>query len=407
MRGAVTKPIGYRGLILLAITSVSCLTSEARAQDLRVEEDSVVILARLPVSEGTVERSIRLTGPSVINGAKLTLLAEDLRAVDQGSVEDFIDRGNVSLSGGVEPVAFPANATIAVTGVERSGTFRGSFVVSLATPAGSTADTVTLRVIVRPDVELSAAVPEGGYLRANCSGVGCPVARGLIHGLVDTNSLTVRVSPAGDFAVTVEEVQLVLVGALSGEVAPLDPQLMPTSVPPGGSTLTVDLPPDGLRPDAYSGHLAITVADVPRPIEAELSVAVRHGPIIALVVLLIGIGLSRCFVKIGKTEGAEPKLVPFSGFVWRGPAPNPGIRFFAWFTGIPWPVGNATAAHWSRWLVFGVLIVAAGIEGTQLLYVNDATFGDTWITDYAGVFLWPFTADVILRGLGNLKWPLT
>ena len=92
-----------------------------------------------------------------------------------------------------------------------------------------------------------------------------------------------------------------------------------------------------------------------------------------------------------------------SGFRWREGAPDGLARALSGLSGVPWSRDDRVEGY-LRGLATLVLLFAALMGGLGQLYVNNSTFGDTFLVDYAAVFLWPFGADILARGLGNLKW---
>jgi hypothetical protein len=147
-----------------------------------------------------------------------------------------------------------------------------------------------------------------------------------------------------------------------------------------------------LQADHYRGELLVFV-NGSQPVHAPFGLDVRLGPLWALVLLLIGVVTSRFVVPISKAPVADANTKEPRGT---------GLAFM--LTGVHWRAGDKPF----RWLIRPVgtlvLLLAAVTQGFELLYVNDGAFGDTGFLDYAKVFLWPFTADVVTRGLGNLPW---
>jgi hypothetical protein len=358
----------------------------------------------------------------------MTVMIRDLTSDDldlvvvSGDLADatsdaFIDRRNVALAPVSSIGEGTINLTLTVSGIALPGTFSGPFEIRLM--SGDTivaSDTALARVLVRPRADVTAIVPEEGFQRAKCT-IACRLARWLVHGDVHLDSIDVHLSHTALDTLQVGNAVLVLVGARSGSAVRVGPQQLSGFVPPEGATVALPSGRTTLEPDSYSGKLAITVPDLPRPVETPFRVDVRSGPGLALIVLLLGIACSRWFVEINQApnrsglghqamERKEGLWFKLAGFAWYPTAPDWGTRTFAFLTGVPWTADNRFEGHLRRLAVF-LLYAAAAVEGMNRLYTSNSTFGAAPLADYAAMFFWPFTAEVVTRGLGNLKWPRT
>ena len=365
--------------------------------------DSVVVSARLPMT-GTVRRSVRLA-PIGISGS-LVFLASDLIKRDGDPERDFIDAGQVQVSPMQVPSG-PFNLTIQVGVPIRPGNYEGDLTLSV----GGISETAKLIVRVEASPVVKVAAISSAHERVLCRPVvSCFVARGLVHALADRGSIPLRLERADPGTLGANRLPLNLVASQTGETQRIGEPAESIVVPEGGVAIDIALPLDEIRPDAYAGTLYLEVGGT--LIDAgPVQISVRAGPLVPILLILLGVVISRAFVRIGTSDrGAtdDPRFWPsvVSGFNWIGRAPSYGTAGFAMALGIPWSKDqDHTHEQNIRWFFMALLLLAALIQGLEVVYIADPTFGDNWIFDYAKALLWLFTLDMVLRGLGNLWWP--
>lgn len=262
---------------------------------------------------------------------------------------------------------------------------------------------------------------DSAFQRVRCSsGFTCSLARGLLHDRVTKDSLEFRLesadastSPGASATApgpTVNSLQLVLFGARSREIAPVDPHTpaAPLAVSAEGVLESYIIHRLDLPADHYRGEVLVLIDGKPATVRAAAGLDVRHGPGLPLLLLLLGLLGSRTIVRFGSVNGTTPArskwtkpLRLLAGFDWEHKAPHWGVAALAWASGVPWKEGSP----WMSAVRAGsalTLLVAVVVQGIELLYVADGAFGDAYLFDHAKIFLWPFTADIATRALGHL-----
>jgi hypothetical protein len=243
--------------------------------------------------------------------------------------------------------------------------------------------------------QVRVVVGDSALQRVRCSPIWCSTARLLLHGRVTEGSLALLLVHDAAVNVQVERLDLALLGARSGEVLAVSPLLTRVSVPPAGLSINYPIVLKSASPDRYRGDVVVTIAGAAPPARSPLRLDVRQGPGWPVVLLILGIGFSRLLLPINKPDKFLDQLMHF-------------------FTAVPEPVhvaGETTHDKKKKCRemlvrragVF-VFVLAAVIEGLEQVYVNDPSFGDS-VLDYTTAFFWPFAADVMGRGVGNIKWP--
>jgi hypothetical protein len=417
---------------LFAAALVACVASpiSATAQELILERDVLFMSGRLPLVESSLARSLRVTATGIDSTLSLDFVPEDLVLSGGAPNFDVIDRRHVTMSQASLDPDVPEDVVVTVAGLTRAGIYEGAFEVRLMAADGRVlADkTALIRLDVRPAAEIQLVAADSAMQRVNCTWA-CLWAERLVHQGVTSDELTLRLQHTAPVTLDVTSLELVLFGSHSRELVSIPPQLLPDTlgaVPPKGATATYSLPRGTLAPDAYRGELLIELAGVEQPVHANFRLDVRDGPLLPMVLLASGIMLSRLLVKLGfsvppKADGSSrtaagpgtteaykaPWPTALAGFRWQHPAPDRPTATFAWLSGVPWSseMGVTAFPRVARAVAVLVLLATAAAQGIETLYVNDPTFGDSFVLDYLKVFLWPFTADVVVRGLANIKWP--
>lgn len=404
--------------IIALVVWVAAPTVEASAQ-VEVDTTAIELRGRLPLASG-VSRSFRVTllDTSPVETATIEILAGDLIEVD-GPSGSFIDRSHVSLTAPQLRKGVPANATITVREVEHPGTFNGRAVLRVPGHPEGTSDTIDITVKVLPSIALQFHVPSAGYQRVSCrSRLSCAVGSRLVHDAAVDSLFRILITNSAQDSIPLRRLRITQVGQSSGQpYTPVD-SIINRALPVGPEVLTVLLPRTQLPAGHYDGEIRADIQDA-GAVLASIAFDVRLGPIWMLTVLFTGILVSRLLTKINKTRDntAAPSasngivarvLRALSGFSWEHRRPDFAVGLLAVLSGLPWATdqkGRKYLEFVARAVTIIVLLIAAVSKGVETLYVGNATFGEKPILAYTSVFLWPFVAEVVTRGLGNLKWP--
>lgn len=239
--------------------------------------------------------NIQLTAPGrAVQG--LRILASDLDRSETPAAR--IERSSVTGPASTSLIADqPQDLRITVANIALPGTYKGTlrfYIPEQSEPALTVP--LELRVDARPDVK--AVYPTLNRQAVRCSGWSCGIA-----GIV-LPSGTVRVDwpvPLENRTLqqaVIEEATLMLRGEKSGELLPAEAlkidQELPAKLGVGQlSTFKLRLAPEKASADAYRGQLRLKLQGSDDPLLISLELSVREGPLLALIVIVLGICMGR------------------------------------------------------------------------------------------------------------------
>lgn len=230
-------------------------------------------------------------------------------------------------------------------------------------------------------------------------------------------------------------VRMMAVGDASGQLLTVDRGSV--LLPPWtamAEAIPIDTLP-GLRADRYAGAIWVRTEGIEQMSSVPFILYVKDGIIPFLTVLLLGFLLGRLGLKIGnagtmtgggsdpnagekgtggesgKAGGLRKYLVSgfrsVSGFQWHGDqGPNGWRQSLAFLSGVAWTEDDDKMPQFRARALGGIVVLGmATYQGLKVLYLNNPTFGDGGVLDYAAVLVWALAADGGQRYLANLKWP--
>lgn len=257
--------------------------------------------------------------------------------------------------------------------------------------------------------------------RVSCPGDWCKALAGLLLGPVASeNSVPLVLANWGLDPLTITNIHMVATGEtseafLEGTGDSLDVEGMTAKL------VHLRLPSlVSIRADRYVGEIRVRTEGVDDTASISFDLDVRDGPWLVILALLMGLLAGRLAVKINQSGGTDELsgwwnflLFPWAaGFLWKkGPAgeKNGSAGWPAFIgstlTGVAWTVDSSKKHQFRvRAGISATLLVVVIYEGLKLLYLNDATFGDNGILDYAAVFAWAVATDGGQRFVTNLGW---
>lgn len=383
----IVAPACFAALVCAAVPS-----ARISGQEVVLTDTLLVLTQRLPGAANDLTRSVGVRFADVSDADEIEFVPGDLTLDEPRPGGPLIDRSNVMATLPELRDGGPYDLVIQFSNVREPGTYSGTFELRLRDGGGAPRASARgrIRLDVLPSAELELRMPDEGFQRINCRSLGCLPARWLIHEAATRDSVRLWVEHVSPVDVKVTGVEAVLFGSQSRTLRPLPTLDVDIDVPPSGAALDYPWAPGSTPPDSYRGDLLITIEGVAQPVRRAFRMDVRAGPSIMLALLVLGVLLARSLAPVG-SESTSNKH-----------------RWLVWTAGVAWPEGGSTRERreWGgRALAIAVLLLALLTAGVDQVYVNDTTFGDQIVLDHLKVFLWPFTADVMVRGLGNIKWP--
>lgn len=171
------------------------------------------------------------------------------------------------------------------------------------------------------------------------------------------------------------------------------------------------------RSDRYAGEVRLRASGIEESLGTPLFIYTRNGPGRVILTLLLGFLVGRVVIRINESGGTSnltkeasehPKrwwiAGRLAGFRWKKGQAAWWVKALALLTGVAWTDEPNAHPFGVRAGLSSVLIAFAVYQGIRVLYLNDLTFGDNGIFDYAAVFAWAATTDGGQRFLTNFKW---
>jgi hypothetical protein len=248
--------------------------------------------------------NVRLT-LSDPNNQEVLVLPSDLRCTSDPNIK--IDRSNVTIpSHLILPKDQQRDVRVTVTNVMRPCEYEGTvkFLISEQPQANALEVNLKLKITARPDVK--PVVPNPAFQVARCgSRVGCALANWLLPSALTGDQRTVQLDNPSLSEVKVTGMELLLRGEKTGSVVTSTDVLVPAppQIPAGKvSPVVLQINRSSLPADRYQGTLRLQVHGLDQPINVNLTMDVRNGPLLALLVLLAGIIVGRLVQSMSTPE---------------------------------------------------------------------------------------------------------
>lgn len=226
----------------------------------------------------------------------LRVLASDLKCTEQP--EAHIERSSVAAPATTSLTADqPQDLRITVSNILRPGTYTGTLRFYVPQQSEQVLSVpMEVRVQARPDVK--ATYPTLNRQSVRCGGwLSCAIAGMLLPGGVLRADWPVPLENHTLQAVAIEESTLTLRGDKSGEFLPaaaLVPEKLAAPMRANQQlSLNLRVNPEKASADSYRGQLRLKIQGSDEPLLINLELGVREGPLLALIVIVLGIGMGR------------------------------------------------------------------------------------------------------------------
>jgi hypothetical protein len=298
-----TKPILEATAVVLTLIA---LHNTGQSQTLVVDphDDPLEINEVLDGQTTSFGGNIRLT-LSAANNLEVLVLPSDLRCSTDPNIK--IDRGNVTiLDHLILPMDQPRDVRVTITNVTRPCEYEGllKFLVSAQPQANALEVKLRMKITARPD--LRPVVPNPAFQIVRCGNrVACTLANWLLPSALTGDQRNVQLDNLSISEVKVTGIELLLRGEKTGHVVTSTDVTVPASTQiPGGkmSPVVVQINRSSLPADRYQGSLRLQVHGLDHPINVNLTMDVRNGPLLALLVLLAGIIVGRIMQSMSTPE---------------------------------------------------------------------------------------------------------
>lgn len=226
----------------------------------------------------------------------LRILVQDLKC--EGRPDVRIERSSVTFPTSTALTADqPQDLRITVANIATPGTYKGDLQFFVSTQAEAVL-LVPLEVHAQARPEVRATYPTLNRQSVRCSGwLSCLIAGGLLPGGVTRSDWPVPLENHTLQAVAIEESSLTLRGEKTGELLPaavLTPDKLPLPMSANqNSTLNLQVNPEKASADSYRGQLRLKIQGSDEPLLINLELGVREGPLLAILVIVLGIGMGR------------------------------------------------------------------------------------------------------------------
>jgi hypothetical protein len=280
----------YRTLRWVLTAALAALPAAAEDDVVRVEPSPVTVSGVVDRQTVSLTGTMRLVADKPV--AKLRFLSDALAgpvALPLGSVK--ATSAPASLAAGEA-----ADVGLTVSGLRQPGEYKGTLQIWDGAIRLATIE-VQVRAAERPDLEVLDA-PVSIQVVHPILPTDDPLARWLFHPRAASDRLPIRVENKGRAPVRITAADLVGLRPEIGLAGPEHQALhlegtTPTVAPAGASEVTVAVDRGALPPDRYRGRLRVAAENLDTPSVTDFVLAVKHGPTLALVAILLGIVLGR------------------------------------------------------------------------------------------------------------------
>lgn len=313
MSGRSWWSVGLIGFFLLTLVSPTVAQNATPTLTVATEDSPLIIQGRLDGQTSSFSGNIRLTVTGS-DATDLLLLASDLAHDSQPAWH--IDRSNVSIPNGVNlSNGQPQDVRVTINNAHHPGVYTGTLKFMLPGQTEAEALVIPLELRLNAVPKVVPLMPALSWQVVNCnSWLDCRLATMFLPQSVVQDVWDVWLDNQTPQVVEVTDGVTVLQGATNGRTTQSDqvmmavPHTLPANQP---APIPVTINRQQLAPDSYQGALRFTIVDAAEPVSIPTTLAVRQGPLWALVVVLLGILLGR-LVRDMETPIAQTqvKLMP-------------------------------------------------------------------------------------------------
>jgi hypothetical protein len=295
-----------------AAGAVLLLPRLALAAVLEADVQTLTIAGEVSASQTSLAGILRITAKGAKEPIPLRLEARDLEGVAPSGEQRRLPAASLSIPQGVKVAAdAPTDVRLVVSGLRDAASYGGEVRLVPEGKAKAAPLAVRLSVIAQTRPAATSSPPAVVLRVARCSPATCWLPRALGGTLAPGQDWRLQLNGSGDDVARVEAVQLHLVGERSGQASGGAITARPGVTPageahgdlgklgPGGTAdvlLRVD--PAALRADRYTGELVVALRGAPpsslrSTVTTRAELLVRDGPVLPIVLLLLGIVLGR------------------------------------------------------------------------------------------------------------------
>ena len=285
-------------LMLLSIpqTVIAAESDDDPELDLQVDpkDKPLVIHDMLDDNTTSFSGNVRLT---VTGGdaEELTLLADDLQQAEDENVK--IDRTHVTIDAGISlSENQPRDVRVTINNVIRPGNYSGDLKFLLPGQAVTEALVVPLELHIDAQPTVEPVTQNLSFQVVHCRNLGCTLAKWLLPETVASDERLILFDNKTLTPVEVTGAAVVLRGDKTGEALKSnDVQLaVPHTLPATQvDDIDVTLHRNRIPPDRYQGTLRFKLENADDPVNVNVDLDVRDGPIGVLIIAIIGIIVGR------------------------------------------------------------------------------------------------------------------
>ena len=272
-------------IIWLWAVCLLCSVLPVQAQDIRPSE-----LVFQGVVGDTLQRTVTISAARDVL-QKVSLEAADLIDPDSGAV---ILKKNVTVDPvSLETLTGQADFTITITGVTRSGRYQEQLILHYDGQPASQPTSIGLQAIFSEIPQVEADENSVKQILSVQQNFGNPSGSG---------DLTLYFLQKGSSPAQIIEATIMTLRSASGQsldanVLTIPKDTFPISLSGSGGVgeLKLGLQSEYLPPGEYNGTLAVRVKDQPQPVLVPLTIRIKQGLLIPLLILLAGLLTPRLF----------------------------------------------------------------------------------------------------------------
>ncbi len=319
MRCVMNKPVRYSLNFIRALIFSLCITALAVADErplLSTDPGDTPLVIR-----GTLDKQTTSFGGNVrltITGGKaetLRLLPSDMRhSIDAGVV---IDRSNVTIPAGIKlDNNHPYDVRVTISNVKQPGKYIGKLKFLLPNQTRGLIIPLEMNIDASPDVV--PVTPDMALQVTRCQNpFDCALAGWLLPESMIRNDWLVQLDNHTPLPVEIVTVVPVMRGDKTGIVlsAREVSLTMPDKLPPGQvESVGLNIHRSKLAPDRYKGILRFRFKGSDTPVNVNLVLDVRNGPLLPILIILLGIMLGR-LARSMETPEAKSQLKLYPGYL--------------------------------------------------------------------------------------------
>lgn len=272
-------------------------------------DNPLIIRGKLDGESNSFSRNVRLTATGG-DATELRLLASDLQL--EGQPEQQIDRSYVTILDGISlSDGQPRDVRVTVNVPNRPGVYTGVLLFLLPDQTEDEALEIPIELHLAAVPTVLPVIPNLSWQVVRCDfWLDCKLATWFLPESVVQDQWEVWLDNQTAQAVEVVDGVTVLYGAKSGHAARANDVVLtvPHSLPANQvDPIAVTINRQQLAPDSYQGTMRFKLEDVDTPLSVPTNISVRQGPLMALIVVLLGILLGR-LVRDMETPTAQAQV---------------------------------------------------------------------------------------------------